>query len=732
MPSIHLSDIAAGEGGTVFTGKDGGDRASFPAPAGDVNGDGIQDFVIGAPEHFNGGPGRAYVIFGGQDFDAGEALDRIGTGDLAGFEIVGESRWTGYVPRAAGDVNGDGFDDIILCSLYDNEGGRNAGSAYVVFGKADMDRVDLDAVDNGTGGFKMVGDTPFGYIGYGQTATGIGDINQDGLDDVLVAAPTDFFSAGRGAAYVVFGRTGTSNVDLGSVAAGQGGFLINPEAATLALGGTVSPLGDVNGDGIGDFGLTSGNINGTGGFGYVVYGHAGPWTTVELSDIAAGIGGFRVNPQPGNRFGWGITAAGDVNGDGIDDFALGSDLSDAGAFDAGAIYVVFGQAGGLPAVDLAAIAAGQGGFRIIGEGAQNYLGYVAPLGDVNADGFDDLVVSARGADGGNGAAYVVHGKADTAEVDTRDIARGQGGIKIFGHGGTDVGFVAGLGDVTGDGLIDFAVGDYAYQGERGAVFLIEGQVMTARLVGTEGDDSLAGTGFADTIHGLGGNDTAQGGDAADRVTGREGADQLLGEAGADTVIGGTGADLVDGGEGDDAVYGNDEADTVGGGLGDDTVSGGGGDDWLSGSDGADRIASNDGADTADGGAGADVIAGGTGRDLLRGGTGHDSLRGGADADTLDGGTGADWLEGGDGADRFVFRPDPTGSGPLPWERIRDFDPDEDAIDLTAFGFADAAAVLALSSWQGIGVTIALGALGGRDLHLDGVVIAALDADAFLI
>ena len=103
---------------------------------------GIADLVIGAPQHFTGEKGKAYVVFGGQSFEAQEPLAQTGQ-SLGGFEILGESDWSGWIPRSAGDVNGDGRDDLIVSAMFDAQGGENAGASYVVFGKEAMDPVDL-------------------------------------------------------------------------------------------------------------------------------------------------------------------------------------------------------------------------------------------------------------------------------------------------------------------------------------------------------------------------------------------------------------------------------------------------------------------------------------------------------------------------------------------------------------------------------------------------------------
>ena len=135
--------------------------------------------------------------------------------------------------------------------------------------------------------------------------------------------------------------------------------------------------------------------------------------TIDLA--ALGANGFKIRGEnPGDWAGSSVSVAGDVNGDGIADLIVGADLNDGGGNAAGAAYVVFGSDQGFPAlVDLAAVAQGQGGFKIQGENAGDRAGRsVSAAGDVNGDGIADLIVSANGNDSGGtdaGAAYVVFG-----------------------------------------------------------------------------------------------------------------------------------------------------------------------------------------------------------------------------------------------------------------------------------------------------------------------------------
>ncbi|MEZ5841801.1 MAG: FG-GAP-like repeat-containing protein [Hyphomicrobiales bacterium] len=326
-------------------------------------------------------------------------LSAIAAGD-GGFKIIGEDAGdnAGYAVSSAGDVNGDGFADIIIGADGDNTGGNYAGAAYVIFGKASgFGTVDLGTIAAGTGGFKIIGENAYDLVG--RPVASAGDVNGDGFDDLILGA-TDSGNYFYGAAYVIFGKaSGFGTIDLDTIAAGSpAGFKISGEASGDFAGYSVASAGDINGDGFDDVivGAPDESTEGfSAGAAYVIFGKGSGFANIDLTSIAAGVGGFKIFGQNFfDRAGWSVASAGDVNGDGFDDIIVGAYNNKQGGAYAGAAYVIFGKASGFANVNLDTIAAGNGGFKIFGETAYDAAGYSVAHGDVNGDGFDDVIVSA--------------------------------------------------------------------------------------------------------------------------------------------------------------------------------------------------------------------------------------------------------------------------------------------------------------------------------------------------
>ncbi|NJK68907.1 MAG: hypothetical protein HC941_22425 [Microcoleus sp. SU_5_3] len=283
--SFNLSDLD-GNNGFVLNGINPGDRSGISvSSAGDINGDGIDDLIIGADRADPNGDrsGQGYVVFGRQggfspnfnlsqlDGSNGFALNGINLGDSSGYSVSG-----------AGDVNGDGIDDLIIGALNAAPNGRrDAGQSYVVFGRQNGFSASLNLSElNGSNGFVLNGITAGDFAGI--EVSEAGDVNGDGIDDVIIgailASPNGINDAGQ--SYVVFGRQGGFSASLNlSQLNGSNGFAINGIRAGDLSGNSVSRAGDINGDGIDDlivaaYGATANSRTGA-GQSYVVFGRQG-------------------------------------------------------------------------------------------------------------------------------------------------------------------------------------------------------------------------------------------------------------------------------------------------------------------------------------------------------------------------------------------------------------------------------------------------------------------------
>jgi hypothetical protein len=547
---LELADI---DGTNGFTFNAGGVSAAALSSAGDVNGDGLADIMIGQAD-VNHPVGATFVLFGSAAGFA-SVVDASSLDGNNGFAIHGEQAgdFSGFSVSTAGDINGDGVADMIIGAPFTASNGSYSGASYVVFGSnagfgAELDLTNLDGVN----GFKVVGAGAYNYSGW--SVSDAGDINGDGIDDIVVGAIGSESSAG--ASYVVFGsEDGFVPILQLSDLDGNTGFKFVGAQEYDYSGWSVSSAGDINGDGFGDVAIgakyagESDYYSGPAGATYIVYGTgAGFAPELNASDLD-GTNGFAINGAGEFDYsGLSIDHAGDVNGDGIDDIVIGAE--DINFDESGSAYVVFGRSDGFGSDMNLADLDGTNGFRIHSMDSFTAFGFaVGSAGDINGDGFDDVIVGAYQARPNgdySGAAYVIFGKAEGFDANfSVEALDGENGFTIAGAERFDWSgrAVALAGDVNGDGLDDLMLSRGPW-GDEGATYVVFGKLPEegTNRTGTVSSQNLVDGDRQGVLSGLGGNDHLFGNGRADHLKGGSGNDVLQGGLGRDMLSGGRGAD----------------------------------------------------------------------------------------------------------------------------------------------------------------------------------------------
>ena len=428
------------------------------SPAGDVNGDGCDDLVVGAP--YAGptepqGEGQAYLVLGRPRGEwAADHMD-LSEADASFLGIAGRSM-TGRQVYTAGDVNGDGYDDLLVncykCVSWSGHTYLFLGRPAIAWGK-DYPVEQADA--------SFFGEAPGDRSGY-YTATG-GDVNGDGLDDFLITATGNEDGGGfkAGQVYLILGRA-SADWGLGFRLSQSDASFIGEVAGDVA-GRSAAWAGDVNGDGYADFligALFSSYTGEDAGQAYLILGRAdaGWGRDYPLAQADASFVGEAAGDQLGRR----VARAGDVNGDGYGDFLLGASYNDQTAVDAGKAYLFLGR----PAADWGLrYPAAEADATFVGEAAEDQAGRrVSSAGDINHDGYADWMIDATQSDrsfADGGATYLFFGRASAdwgqdvplAQADRIYTAEGEAD-----HAGYDM---AGVGDFDGDGVDDIVIGAWA-------------------------------------------------------------------------------------------------------------------------------------------------------------------------------------------------------------------------------------------------------------------------------
>jgi hypothetical protein len=403
----------------TFTEKNIKGTSSFGysvSDAGDVNGDGFDDVIIGAYA-YKDNTGRAYIYFGSADTTKGDIANVILEGEGTGDEFAASI-------ACACDVNSDGFDDVIVGAP-----GYNyfTGRVYIYFGAEgnEMDSIP-DIILNGD-----EQDNRFGI-----SVSGADDMNGDQFSDVVIGA--DGFNSNTGRVFVFFGSLGITMDDTPDI-------IFDGEETDNHFGISVSNAGDVNSDNFDDLIIGAKGFDSNRGRAYIFFGAA-----ESLMDDVADI--IFEGENTGNNFGFSVSQAGDVNGDSFSDIIIGAYGYKSGT---GRSYIYFGYAGA--AMDSIPDVTFQG------EHADNYFGYsLSYAGDINGDNFDDIIIGAWRYSSYTGRVYVYFGAEETSMDSLVDI--------IFDGKIVDENFgfaVSNAGDFNGDNIDDMIIGARRFNSNTG-------------------------------------------------------------------------------------------------------------------------------------------------------------------------------------------------------------------------------------------------------------------------
>ncbi|MCF0063477.1 FG-GAP-like repeat-containing protein [Dyadobacter chenwenxiniae] len=405
---------------------------------GDVNDDGFSDVIVGAPLYDKGqiDEGAVFIYHG-----SAVGINLLAANMLESNQVKAQY---GYVSAGAGDVNGDGYNDVLVGAYAYDKGHDNEGAVFVHLGSA----VGI----NNNASVVLEGNQINAQ--YGWSAATAGDVNGDGYSDIMVGSYLyDYGQTNEGAVFVYHG----SAQGIKASAA----IRLESNQPEAKQGIAVACAGDVNGDGYSDVMIGIWQYDKVeSNEGAVVLHHgspsgliSSPASTLESNQADAGLG-------------WSVKSAGDVNGDGYSDIVTGANTYDKGQVDEGAAFVWLGMADGVSAAPVVTLEGNQ-------EGAQ--FGFsVASAGDVNGDGYGDIIIGAKYYDNGTpteGAAFIYYGSKIGLNQNTPAILESNDWGAYMGWS------VSGGGDVNGDGFSDVVVGAPAYSGNGnapGAAFIYHG------------------------------------------------------------------------------------------------------------------------------------------------------------------------------------------------------------------------------------------------------------------
>jgi hypothetical protein len=378
-----LGDLSPSDGWTLLGNANS--SAGRALAWGDLDGDGTDDLVVGAPfdDSASSNAGAVHLVFG-QGWTAGDrsylsdqttVLGRS-SGDDLGFSV------------AVGDFDDDGRDDLAIAAPFDDDGGSNGGVVHVLDGRTTSWPSDV------RGAASFEGDSG-DYLGYGPGALGVGDVDGDGVDDLMMGSPyADDRASNGGTAVLGLGGSGFS----GATDVDDADDHFSGSKSSLYVGGSLASGGDVDGDGYDDTLICGYGASTFRGACWLVEGASTGWARTQTSQAPLEFRG----DEAYDYLGYGRVAVADLDGDGLGDLVMGAYSADKVSGQDGEVVVVLGASGLSGVRD-----ADDADARINGPSANAYLGYALTTADVDGDGLDDVLAGSYGASSASGAAWLL-------------------------------------------------------------------------------------------------------------------------------------------------------------------------------------------------------------------------------------------------------------------------------------------------------------------------------------
>jgi hypothetical protein len=463
-----ISAVEGGFGGILSTN----DRFGCSIAAlGDFDGDGVPDLAVGARNDDDGGSDKGALWILHLNADGSVRAHRKISAAAGGFGgSLGYGDQLGYSLAAPGDLDGDGVIDLLAGAPRDDQRGTDRGALWALFLNADATVRDQLKI---TGGVSGLADTLRDHDFFGASLATLGDIDGDGFPEVAAGANgDDDRGTNRGAVRIL-------SLDVGGLAGPAQKISDDDRLGNDRddFGHALARLQDLDGNGVGDVAVGAPGDDGAGsnrGAIWIAFlrGDGSVDSTRRINDAWGGFGG---GLDGGDEFGRSVTSVGDLDGDGVEELAVGAPGDDDGGADRGAIWLLFLNRDGTVR-DRRKISGTTGGFDGVLADGDRFGESSSPLGDFDGDSVEDVAVGApHDGDGGfsAGAVWVLFLNADGSVKAHRKIGATQGGLS--GPLDADDRFgssLTALGDLDGDGVTDLAVGAPGTSAAEGAAWIL--------------------------------------------------------------------------------------------------------------------------------------------------------------------------------------------------------------------------------------------------------------------